>query len=326
MQTEAEVRQLVADLGTSVWAFAALSAGVESGMLGCLGEPLAASEVGERTRLAAPLVERILDVVASLGLVRREGERFIAEPGLQPFLRPPALTFFSGGLRATCLQSQQLIAEAKAHNLTPGWHCADPEMLQSVGLVSATGARMMGERLVPMLAGLQQALQAPSAAALDVGCGVAALSIAWCRAFPQLRVVGLEPLEAALVQARRNVVAAGLGDRFELRQELVEDLTDCEAFDFVWLPQPFLTDTALRQSLPALRRALRPGGWLITFTSSQSGQDVRAAVSRLCDALWGAARSSAELAGLLDEAGFSSVRVLPSPEGGRAVVVGQRMA
>jgi 23S rRNA G2445 N2-methylase RlmL len=57
------------------------------------------------------------------------------------------------------------------------------------------------------------------------------IAIELCRAFPALRVVGLEPAAAPLVQARANVAAAQLADRIALRQQGVEDLHDSEAFD-----------------------------------------------------------------------------------------------
>src|SRR5258706_71544 len=69
---------------------------------------------------------------------------------------------------------------------------------------------------------------------LDVGVGVGSLSIAMCRAFPQVRAVGLDVFEVPLGIARDKVARAGLADRIELRQVAIEDLKDEEAFDLVW--------------------------------------------------------------------------------------------
>jgi len=53
------------------------------------------------------------------------------------------------------------------------------------------------------------------------------------RLFPRLRVIGLEPQDAPLAEARRNVAAAKLGEHIELRAQRIEDLADREAFDLV---------------------------------------------------------------------------------------------
>src|SRR3954468_23262314 len=51
---------------------------------------------------------------------------------------------------------------------------------------------------------------------LDVGTGTAQIPIALCRDDPRALVVGLDLADAMLELARRNVDAAGLGDRIRL--------------------------------------------------------------------------------------------------------------
>jgi predicted ATPase len=76
-----------------------------------------------------------------------------------------------------------------------------------------------------------------------------------------IREYGLEPQDAPMAEARRNVTAANLGDRIELRAQRIEDLADREAFDLVWLPQVFLPREVLERGLRRALAALRPGGW-----------------------------------------------------------------
>lgn len=109
---------------------------------------------------------------------------------------------------------------------------------------------MLAQTLFPRLDGLLALLQDPTATFLDVGTGVATIAIQMCRLFPRLHAVGLEPQDAPLAQARRNVVEARLGDRIELRAQRIEDLTDREAFDLVWLPQVFLPREVLERGRP----------------------------------------------------------------------------
>lgn len=49
------------------------------------------------------------------------------------------------------------------------------------------------------------------------GTGAGHLAIAMCHRFPLLRVVGIDPFEAALELAQGNVRAAALEDRIDLR-------------------------------------------------------------------------------------------------------------
>ena len=71
---------------------------------------------------------------------------------------------------------------------------------------------------------------------LDVGAGVAAMPIAACREVPGLRAVALEPHPPAADLAERNIAAAGLSSRIELRRQRVEELRDRERYDVVHLP------------------------------------------------------------------------------------------
>lgn len=112
--------------------------------------------------------------------------------------------------------------------------------LNVLGQTSAAFAPLFHRVIIPHLDGLTARLEAPTAAFLDIGVGVAALSIAMTRLWPTLRVVGIDPWEPALALARQNVATAGLSERIDLRQQAVEDLTDQAAFDLVWVSQPFV--------------------------------------------------------------------------------------
>ena len=60
-------------------------------------------------------------------------------------------------------------------------------------MCSAGFSRLLLKRIAPQLEGLADRLASPDAAFLDVGVGVAALSIAMVRQWPRLRVVGVDP-------------------------------------------------------------------------------------------------------------------------------------
>ncbi len=178
----------------------------------------------------------------------------------------PAEAEFVNGLASTILL--QAVDLLDAPNRSAGWSHADPRILHGQGAASATLVPVLCDVILPDLDGLADRLDRPGAAFLDVGVGVAALSIAMCRTWPRLHVVGVDPFDAALELARCNVNDAGLGGRIELRAMGAENLHDVDAFDLVWFSLPFVPDLVLDAALAVACRSLRPGGWLLTGTSA----------------------------------------------------------
>ena len=315
LQTPDDVRAMGEEMGTTVWAFAVVCSAAEAGLLTCLGEPRRVAEAAAQTALPLPLVAQMLDVLVALGLVQRHEEQYGAAPGLLPLLQPPAAAGFLADLRLTYLQAWDTIARAQRGALQTGWHYTDPEILAGPGIRSGQATELMVRLLFPQLEGLEERTRGPWAF-LDVGTGVAGIAIALCHASPTVRVVGLEPAEAPLALARRNVAAAGLADRIELRRQRVEELTDSAAFDLAWLPQVFLPGAVLPRALRAAWTALRPGGWILLPAISVTGEDTPAALARFRNVLWGGDPLTAEdVAQLLEEARFTAVRVLSAPPG-----------
>ena len=212
--------------------------------LAALGARLRADQEGI---VLDPVVEAALDrAVAQLGLDLDgvdDQERMVAAMYARAFLRQ-ALDLLEDPGQAT------------------GWIYEDPVILLSLGRASASIATIIAT-IAPTLDGLDSALARDGAVFCDVGAGVGALSIALCRAWPGLRVVGLEPWHPSLRIAEREVSAAGLNDRIELRPIAVEDLTDRDAFDAVWLAGPFLPEPVIPIAIERAHAALRPGGWLL---------------------------------------------------------------
>lgn len=197
---------------------------------------------------APPAVQASLDeVLAALGLDEAVGS-----------LTPDELSAALAPIRALLLQSVDFLTDPSR---APGWAYTDVELLEGLGQSSAGFARLVRDLLAPELTGLGDALERPGASFLDVGVGVGALAIAMCRLYPQLRAVGIDPWEAALDRARRNVDVAGLDGRIELRRQRAEELTDDAAFDLVFLAGPFLGADAVDPRVPARsRRSVRAAG------------------------------------------------------------------
>jgi hypothetical protein len=193
------------------------------------------------------------------------------------------------------------------------WASQDDDALLAQGRASAQGVAAFKMFGLPALEGLKALFDGASPQMLDVGVGVAAMAVEYCRTFPTLRVVGLDVLPRALELARRLVDEAGLADRIELRNLDVASLDDDSAYALAWLPAPFVPRRALNAGLPRIVKALVPGGWLMIphgkFQTTVYG---------------GTALDDEEAEALLRGVGLEQVVTFPTPEGAPAITVGRR--
>ena len=304
----------MAELADAAWALAAISVAADTKLLRTLAAGADGEEAGRQVGIPAALCGRVLDVLAAVGFVTRENGSYRASPGLAEVgADPDAAARLSAELRTALLQAAELSARARGKSFdAEGWQHEDPEILRTQGVVSAAAVPMMAQRLIPSLGDRVARMTQPGGAALDVGTGVAAVAIGLAREFPSLRVVGLEPAAAPMAEARRNVAAAGLEGRVELRSQRVEDLADEAAFDFAFLPIVFLPTDTLRSGLAAVLRALRPGGWVLMGSLGGPGDDLGPALARLKATLWGSeALPPEEVGRLAEEIGYDEVRFFP---------------
>jgi SAM-dependent methyltransferase len=198
-------------------------------------------------------------------------------------------------------------------------------VLQGGGEITEGFVNVM-PRLLPHLDGLSARLEASEAAFLDVGTGVARLSIAMARKWPSLRVVGLDVWGPSLAVARKNIAAAGLERRIELREQPGEELADERAFDLVWLAAPFVPPQLLGRLVERAHRALKPGGWLL-FAAAKPGEDLRGAAIGFAVALYGGAPTRPQdIEKLLGDQGLTQVRALPGPPRDFKIIVAGRRA
>ncbi len=281
-----------------------------AGALAALGALLAA-RIDDRP-IDARLLTALDGVAAALGV--DDAVRAADRAALAPLV---------GEMQTLALLNTRLMFDAPQG---VGWAHTDPRLLQAAGAASAGFAARLRQSLAPMLEGLAPRLAAPDACFLDVGCGVARLSIGMAREWPRLRIVGIDPWPAALDLARSNVASTGLAERIELRCQLAEAIDDRDAFDLVWLPGAFLSEATIAAALPRVLAALRPNGWLIVAFFKSATAPLTAALMQLRAALFGgSAPGAAALVARLREEGFHSVCVLPSlPEATVAFIAGRR--
>lgn len=319
-----DVRARLDELAEAAWGLAVVSASAECGLLARLSTPARVDQAAEVAGMPVELAERVLDVLVVLGFARRLGDSYLAVDQLRPMLTDEGVQQLRAELRTTLQQSRDLVDRAARHTLVSGWVHTDPDLLRAQGAAGRAAARMMASQGIQRLPGLVERLNAPTARFLDVGAGVGVIAIEMCRTYPSLQVVGLEPAQAPRREALRQIAMAGLSDRIEIRDQSVEALTDTEEFDFAYVPQVFLPDDAFLRGLETVWRALRPGGWVSLPVISAPGNEVRPAVARLQNTLWGGrARLVEDVAEAATGAGFVEVQTR-SLGGTRHAVTGRR--
>jgi 2-polyprenyl-3-methyl-5-hydroxy-6-metoxy-1,4-benzoquinol methylase len=193
---------------------------------------------------------------------------------------------------------------------TGGWYYSDPQIIQGQGASSAIVAQLIAG------AGIGR----DHARVLDIGTGVGALAVAFCRAFPDSTVVGIDTWELSLELARQNVTAAGLGPRITLRQTGIEAFEDDEGFDLVWMPVIFLSPSILQDAVVRAVAAMRPGAQIVLGRYAGSDDPLVGALGDLRTIRSGGTLlSPSDTRALLEDAGLVEVREIdrtwPAPIG-----------
>jgi hypothetical protein len=322
-----EMRALTSNLSMSTWTLAAIGALFESGLAEQLREPRELEDLAKACKsLSVGQIERCLSVASAAGVVVVDASRYRLAEGAIPFTRPPMSISLLGDIRSTLMQPVAFLDAARAAAPRAGWDHTDKTLLQAQGDASAGLAPMLKMNVIPSMGDLASRLERPDARFLDVGVGVGSLAIAMCRAFPQIRVVGVDSYDLSLSMARENVARAGLEGRIDLVKSTIESLTNEKTFDLAWLPTFFIADALLPAATARVHAALRPGGWILYPTGSNPNAGPQQnAVFGLVHHLWGGPALSVERGEtLLQEAGFKSVRTLQGPAWAPAMLVGQR--
>ncbi len=152
-----------------------------------------------------------------------------------------------------------------------GWYYTDPKIIQGQGTSSVIVAQL--------IAGA--GIGTENARILDIGTGVGALAVAFCRVFPRSTVVGIDTWELSLELARQNVAAAGLGSRITLRRARIEAFEDDEGFDLVWMPVIFLSKAILEDAVRRAVAAMRPGAQIVLGRYAGSEDPLAGAIGDL---------------------------------------------
>ncbi|WFP62080.1 class I SAM-dependent methyltransferase [Mesorhizobium sp. WSM4904] len=245
-----------------------------------------------------------------------------------------------------CLGISDIVADASAAELLPVLASIKVELLSGSKLLSAPSASaetmeanlrqalgdvstgfpaLLKRSIAPQLAGLQERLEAPGAAFLDIGVGVGALSISMLWEWPELWAVGIDPAPDAIAQAHANVRAAGFADRIALRIGFGQEIALEEMFDLAFVPSAFIPEAHVRAIVPRCLAALKPGGWLLLAMINPGPDALGEALASFRTAMWGGTvfeKGAAQA--LVERCGYADTRLLPGPAGAPVAFVAGR--
>jgi len=309
-----DILSRITDLSSASWAYAGLSAAFELGIVRALEDPATAEELGEQLDLDTELVADLLGVLVALGALERRGERYIATAAFDPFRSGSLARVMRAGVRSDHLQTAEAFRRSRDGSLAPGWAHRDPDLLVAQGETAGL-FRLAAEHVLPSLDGLAERLGEPGASFLDVGAGVGVLSRELCLVYPEVSAVCLEPNATARGLGRERCLEAGLENRVRFVSHGIEDLAEYEReqYDLALIPQPFLAPDVFAAGLPHVRRALRPGGWLLVLALElPADQPLVAASRRVRARLWGGGAVAPErLLAQLEAVGFDDAEAHP---------------
>lgn len=289
-------------LTDSLWTFAALLALGEAGAFPLLKQGTTLQALNDKTDISEDILTAALNLLITLGWVVHKNGQFKASGDLNQSLVKGGSARVQAQMQSHFGQIRELIAAAKSHQLKIGWHHTDKDTLQAQGLFS----ELVVTDFLPASPELMALMQKENATFLDVGAGVARISLKLCETYPQVRAVALEPAEAPFALAQENIARSPQHNRVDLRKIGMEDLKDEAAFDVIWLAQGFIADEFFIPALPALKKALKTGGRIVTAVLSEESDP--SYVKRFFTTLHGGGRSQSELIRLLDSAGFTDIK------------------
>ena len=177
---------------------------------------------------------------------------------------------------------------------------------------------------------LHARLQASGARVLDLGCGTGWSSIALARAYPGLRVDGVDSDEASIDDARRNAAEAGMAGAVTFEVRDAADPATRGAYDLACIFEALHDMARPVEALRTVRGLLGDGGVLVVadekvaeeFTAP--GDEIErlnygfsrwhclpASRVETPSAAAGTALRPATVRGWAEQAGFAGVRVMP---------------
>ena len=252
--------------------------GRKLGLYRALGgaDGLSTAELAERTGLDQRYVREWLQAEATAGLVTVEGDidsgRFALAAGVRESLVDETSPFYVGGL-ATALAAAGVTVPKVVGAFRTGDGVAyaeyGPEAVEAQAALNrpAFTNSLVAEWLpaIPdVLARLQDT--ARPARVADLGCGVGWASIELARAFPHIRVDGMDGDDESISRARQNAAELAVADRVDFEVgDISAERRDGPRYNVAFFFEVLHDLSHPIEALQSARKSLAPGGIVIVM-------------------------------------------------------------
>lgn len=322
--------QDVLDLMRAYQPACVLGAAAELELFGLLAAgPQTAAELTARAAADRRAMVMLLDALAALGLLSKDGPRYACAPGVAE-----ALTTGQGNVLAmaqhqmNCLRRwSQLAAVVKTGQPAPRTASIRGEAGDSQSFIEAMND--LSGPVAPLM--IPEINVVPWTHVLDVGGGSGTWTLAWLAANPAARAT-LFDLPHVIAMARARLTAAGVAARVTLAPgDFVTDPLPGGA-DLVWISAIIHQQSRAenQQLYRKVAQALTPGGHIMirdmVMEESRTAPVAGAlfAINMLTGTATGGTFTLSEIQEDLHAAGFGDARLLRQDAGMNAVVISRR--
>lgn len=294
-----------------------------SGLLEVLHDGLTDDEVATRTGLGREVSDALVRALLVNGVAVSSGGRLALSDEWRAIVSPTAYTNLGAVLRGLEVEARLLETVVRGEDY---WTISSADRLDYARAVSPDPFRPEFVAAVrdsvatsPVRSRLSE-----GGRLLEAGCGVAGQLLTMLQAFPKLEAVGVELAGDLADEAERRAHELGVDDRFTVvRSDVATAGLEPESFDFAHWSQFFFPSAARIPALRAVRRALRPGGFVyapLPFPFEEMAADPQGAAARdytlfrVVLASWGVPeRDEAGLVAEMLEAGFADAHLVRAP-------------
>jgi 2-polyprenyl-3-methyl-5-hydroxy-6-metoxy-1,4-benzoquinol methylase len=124
--------------------------------------------------------------------------------------------------------------------------------------------KLLGTQWLPAIPDIDHRLRSrPPARVADVGCGTGWSTLAIARAYPHVRVDGIDLDPASIAEARQNAVASGLGERVTFEVRSAADPAGSGQYDLVTAFETVHDMADPVGALRAMRQLMAPDGAVV---------------------------------------------------------------
>jgi precorrin-6B methylase 2 len=139
------------------------------------------------------------------------------------------------------------------------WQVVDPVLLQTQGQASSETF----QRILTLAAERPLLRDTLEGRFLDVGAGVAGITLEAAKCCPSLLVEGIDVWEPALALARKNVQESPYADRIKIKNLDVTKLAGEPAYNLIWLPTMFMKRSVVETALDRIAAASLKDAYIV---------------------------------------------------------------